>query len=270
MSKVVLTPYAAADGSELVAQVAVPSSGGPVPAIVLFHGGSWRSTRRAASFDAHCRFFAARGLVAVGGTYRGIDSGATSIDDCVADARATMRWVRGMADVDPARIVVGGHSAGGHLALCLALGRDEADPAPDALIGLSPVINVRFPAHLSPNELIRPGAPPTLILQGARDSMTAPGPARRFTERMVQAGNVCRLELADGAHTFYAFRSQTYASFRHALRSMDAFLVQHLHLAPSPDLERDIDALGVPQPTRSRRTTTARDRSAEVAAEEGR
>ena len=123
-----------------------------------------------------------------------------------------------MPNVDPTKIVVGGHSAGGHLALCLALLK--------ALVG--------------------PGSPPTLIVQGARDSMTAPRFARRFTERMIAAGNDCRLELVDGAHTFYSFREQTYVSFRHALHSMDEFLVELGCLARSHDLDGDIDRLGAP------------------------
>ena len=257
-----LTPYEAADGSELVAQVAAPArpDGGPVPAVVFFHGGSWRSRRRAAAFDEQVRFFAHRGLVAVSGTYRGLDSGASSLDDCVADALATVRWVRSMPNVDPTRVVVGGHSAGGHLALCLALLRGKEDPPPGAVIGLSPAVACWAP-HLSPIEQVGPGAPPLLILQGARDSMTTPAFARRFTDRMVAAGNECRLELVDGAHTFYAFRQQTYAGFRHALRSMDEFLVKLGYLPASPNLDRAIDDLGTPPPPRPRRNSKTRPRS---------
>lgn len=255
---VISVPYLAADGSDLVAEVSLPVDPGRrrFPAVVLFHGGSWRSNRKAQAFGEQCRFFAGRGLVAVSGTYRGIDSGASSLDDCLADARATVRWVRAMPNVDPTRIVVGGHSAGGQLALCLALLRDDAESLPAAAIALSPAINVPFAQHLSPSRLVGPGSPPILILQGARDSMAAPGFARRFTEQMTAAGNDCRLELLDGAHTFYAFRSQTYASFRHALTSMDRFLVERDYIAPARDLAECIDGLGTP-PEPRRRTTKA-------------
>ena len=252
------TPYEAADGSELVGQVAAPlrPDGGSVPAVVFFHGGSWRSRRRAASFDQPVLFFAHRGLVAVSATYRGLDSGASSLDDCVADARATVQWVRSMPNVDASRVVVGGHSAGGHLALCLALFRGRNELPPEAVIGLSPAVACSVP-HLSPIEHVGPGAPPVLILQGARDPMTTPAFAQRFTDRMVAAGNECHLELVDGAHSFYAFREQTYTGFRHALRSMDRFLVERGYLRPSPDVESAIDDLGTPPPPRPRRNAKA-------------
>lgn len=254
-STVVSTSYPAADGSELIAQIARPteSGAGRRPAIVLFHGGSWRSARKGQTFEELSRFLASRGMVAVSGTYRGTNSGAGSIDDCVADVRATLQWVREMPGVDASRIVVGGHSAGGHLALCAALRADADGWAPAAAIVLSPAVGVMFPAHLAPMELVAAGAPPTLILQGARDSMTPPPPARRFAQRMVAAGNDCRLELVDGAHTFYAFREQTYVGFRHALRSIDGFLVELGHISPLMDVEAAIDRLGPPPRPRPRR-----------------
>jgi arylformamidase len=89
---------------------------GPRPVLVFIHGGYWRANSS--------RDFA---LAALGPLAHGIDVVATnyslaprvSIDEITRQNRAAIAWVHGHAASwggDPARIVVAGHSAGGHQA----------------------------------------------------------------------------------------------------------------------------------------------------------
>ncbi len=92
-----------------------PTPLGPRPVLVFIHGGYWRG-------------YAARdfALTALGPRAHGIDAvfvdyalaPAVSIDEITRECRAAVAWVHGHAAQwggDPARIVVSGHSAGGHL-----------------------------------------------------------------------------------------------------------------------------------------------------------
>ena len=56
---------------------------------------------------------------------------------------------------------------------------------------------------VSPDEHVRAGLPPTLILQGDVDTVTPLSGASRFCERMQAAGNVCELQVYEGyGHLF--------------------------------------------------------------------
>ena len=56
---------------------------------------------------------------------------------------------------------------------------------------------------MSPDEHVRGGLPPTLILQGDVDTVTPLVGVSRFCNRMREAGNVCELELYEGyGHLF--------------------------------------------------------------------
>jgi acetyl esterase/lipase len=64
---------------------------------------------------------AERGYVCVTGEYRVMDEAPWPAQ--IQDVKATIRWMRANNDslgIDPAAIVVGGKSAGGHLALLAA------------------------------------------------------------------------------------------------------------------------------------------------------
>lgn len=108
-----------------------PDGDGPVPVLVWYHGGGWVIGSVAAS-DATARKLCARaGVAVVSVEYRlAPEHPFPAASD---DAWAALRWVVDTADelgVDPARIAVGGDSAGGNLAALVALrARDEGSPA---------------------------------------------------------------------------------------------------------------------------------------------
>ena len=93
---------------------------------------------------------------------------------------------------------------------------DSVSARPDALVLVSPAVSLagdgwvqrllmdRGSARdISPEEHVRKGLPPTLILQGDVDTVTPLAGAKRFSERMRAAGNVCELHVYQGfGHLF--------------------------------------------------------------------
>ena len=193
----------------------------PRPAIVVFHGGGWAQGDAEWAFP-RARHFAERGMVAVAAQYRLSDQNAVTPIEAMADAQAVIRWMRanaGMLGLDPNRIAAYGWSAGAHLAASAAVfdGDGEGPSArPDAMILASPAVSVdgdgwfqrllgdRARAKdLSPDEHVRAGMPPTLILQGDVDTVTPLAGVRRFCDRMRAANNTCELEVYEGfGHLF--------------------------------------------------------------------
>ncbi|SDD74927.1 pectinesterase [Massilia sp. PDC64] len=91
-------------------------AGTPRPAIVFVHGGGWRAGVRA-NFAPMAIRMAERGYVAATITYR--LSPEAPYPAAIHDAKAAVRWVRAHAGeygIDPARIAIGGGSAGGQIA----------------------------------------------------------------------------------------------------------------------------------------------------------
>jgi acetyl esterase/lipase len=217
--------YARTDGVELKAYVFSPDKGGGQrrPAIVLFHGGGWAMGEAAWAFP-RAKHYAGRGMVAVAAQYRLSDQKNVTPHEAMADARAVIRWVRAQAaslGIDPKRVAAYGWSAGGHLAASAAIfetgaSRDGVSARPDALVLVSPAVSLagdgwvqrllmgRGSARdISPDEHVRKGLPPTLVLQGDVDTVTPLTGAKRFCERMRAAGNVCELQIYEGfGHLF--------------------------------------------------------------------
>src|SRR5690606_30332323 len=120
------------------------------------------------------------------------DRHGTTPLECVADARAAVRWVQEHAEelgIDADRIVVTGNSAGGHIAVWTAIedvppGSDPAEAPiarPAALVLSSAVTDTdlttgyggsRFGEHalaLSPRHHVDGGMPPILMFHGDAD-----------------------------------------------------------------------------------------------------
>ena len=114
-------------GGELPLRLYRPASERPLPALVYFFGGGW-VLGTIDTADGVCRRLAnASGALVVVVGYRLAPEHPfpAAVDDCYA----TMRWVAehaGEIGADPARLAVGGDSAGGNLAAGVAL-RARAD-----------------------------------------------------------------------------------------------------------------------------------------------
>ena len=240
----------------------VASSQSPRAAIVFFFGGGWTSGSPS-QFVSQAKALAARGMVACVADYRVASRDGVKPTECVADAKACVRWIRTEAarlGVDPNRIVAAGGSAGGHLAAATAFlpGLDPAaagssvSSAPNALalfnpaLVLAPIEGVNLsgflanatierlgcpPPDISPAHHIRTGAVPTLIHHGSADSTVPFSSAQKFAELMKTAGNHCELIRYEGqAHGFFnkpPFLEET-------LRKTDDFLVSLGYLSAKP------------------------------------
>ncbi len=114
-----------------------PAAQAGAPVFVFIHGGYWRML---SSKEFSC---VALGLNALGITTVVVNYALTpkvSIDEITRQARAAVAWVLRRIERhggDPSRVIVGGHSAGGHLtAMCLQTAWAEDYGLPqDPLVG---------------------------------------------------------------------------------------------------------------------------------------
>jgi acetyl esterase len=197
-------------------------AGSPRADIVLFYGGGWIMGEPAWAFG-RARHFAERGMVAVAAEYRLSNQKEITPVDAVEDACEAIRWVRshaGELGVDPERIAAYGWSAGAHLAACAAIlrtpGGGPVSCVPDALVLVSPAVAASSdpwfrrlmgskgkPEDFSPDEHVRPGLPPTIIVEGRHDTVTPLSGVQEFVDRMKAANNRCELYVFEGAgHLF--------------------------------------------------------------------
>lgn len=113
----------------------LPAGRGPHPVVVYVHGGCWMSEYDLEHAGHACAGLTAAGVATWSLEYRRIGNGggwpATFRD--VARGADQLRAIAGQHDLDLGRVVVAGHSAGGHLAAWLAArGPSREDPVKDA------------------------------------------------------------------------------------------------------------------------------------------
>lgn len=258
--------YKQVGGTNLALYLFEPTTPGTNrPAVVFFFGGGWQNGSPA-QFEAHCRHFAERGMVAITADYRVGSRQGAKPTDCVADAKSCVRWLRQNAarlGIDPQRIVAAGGSAGGHLAAATATlpsldepGEDSrASAVPNALMLFNPALMLAAldgvelrgfgtgldrsrlgaePRELSPVHHVKPGTPPTLILHGKADTTVPYFTAEAFARAMKAAGNRCDLIGYEGqTHGFFNYGRGDGRYYRETLAAADAFLVSLGYLAPA-------------------------------------
>ncbi|MGE0215115.1 MAG: alpha/beta hydrolase [Mycolicibacterium sp.] len=119
-----------------------PATPGPGPALLWIHGGGY-VLGDAAQDDVLCRRFADE----LGATVASVDYRLapehpypTPVEDCYS----ALTWLSGLPAVDPARVAIGGASAGGGLAAALALlARDRGQIPVAAQLLVYPMIDDR-------------------------------------------------------------------------------------------------------------------------------
>jgi acetyl esterase/lipase len=184
---------------------------GDGPVAVVIHGGFWKATYDLSLMHPLCMDLAARGWAAWNIEYRRLGDGGgvpETLDDVAAaiDHLATL-------DIDLARVVAIGHSAGGHLAAWAALRRDPRVPV-TGLVAQAGVLDLQRARELrlsngvvdrflgghptseaSPIELL-PLRVPALLVHGARDEIVP----LEISERFAGASGAALHVEPDGDH----------------------------------------------------------------------
>ena len=210
--------FATVDGVPLKAIVYQPPATGNYPIIVQIYGGAWQRGT-AQDFAEFARFFAARGYVVFAIDYR--HAPQFRFPQQLTDIKTALAWVRRSAakyNADTSRIALLGRSAGAHLAMMA--GYDATLPPVKAVVSFyGPVDLVESYRHppgpdvlhirdveekfigttlergldsyqaASPINLVRPGLPPTLLLNGARDNIVEHRFGAMMHEKLRAAGD---------------------------------------------------------------------------------
>lgn len=232
-------PFGQAGERQLLLDLARPDPrpDGPAPAVVHIHGGGWEAGERGLDTDVT---LAQHGFLFVSIDYR--LSQEASFPAQIHDAKAAVRWLRAHAGeyhVNPNRIGVGGHSAGGHLAALLGtsgedqtlegdsgspgyssavqavfaasaplnflaedfVARDDADAAEARMLGGTVSSREDVARTASPLHGVKPDLPPFLLVHGARDDVVPVTQSRSFYAALLDSGvDAAYLELAQGTH----------------------------------------------------------------------
>ncbi|MCH7714920.1 MAG: alpha/beta hydrolase [Gemmatimonadetes bacterium] len=216
-------PYLTANNLQVKLDIYRPlGADGPQPTVIYFHGGGWvGGSKEGAAF--RLMPYLANGFVAVNVQYR---LGRVSLAPAaVEDTRCALRWVLQNAedyDIDTSRIIVTGHSAGGHLSLTTGMlpasagldrqcvGLDDVSVA--AIVnwyGITDVADLidgpntksyavewlgsmpdreAIAQRVSPLTYIRRGLPPTITIHGDADGVVPYSHATRLQEALDEAG----------------------------------------------------------------------------------
>jgi len=166
------------------------------------------------------------GFVGVAPDYRTKGRFGTSPLESVADGRSALRWIQDHAKelgIDPRRVVVGGSSAGGHVALWTAISKappgsePERSPLykPAALVLLSAVSDTsplkgytpkRFGENavaLSPVDQLDTQMPPVLAFHGDADKTVPQAQTLALRDKLIATGNLCEfVNVPGGSHAF--------------------------------------------------------------------
>jgi acetyl esterase/lipase len=209
-------------------------AGEQLPAVILVHGGGWKSGYRA-EFAPMAVRLAQQGFAAFTISYR--LSGEARYPAALQDVQDAVRWVRahaGELHIDPQRIALAGGSAGGQLASLagvtgvtgtdvqaiinidglsdftseLALKyEDDPDKNPSsagAWFGGRYAEKAALWREASPIQYVRAGMPPILFIGSAQPRFSAG--REEMMARMAQAGVASeKVLLPDTPHSFWLF-----------------------------------------------------------------
>ncbi len=163
-------------------------------AMIFFFGGGWTGGSPD-QFLPQAEYFASRGLVTARADYRVKSRDGVTPDQCVADARSAVRWMRQNSKrlgIDPDKLITSGGSAGGHLAACMMIPSSvetktddlSISTIPQAMVLFNPVLDFQheqlidrlgdsqhLAAKISPTLHLSRNTPPALILFGTEDKL---------------------------------------------------------------------------------------------------
>jgi len=210
--------------AKLHSDVYIPQADGPLPAVLLVHGGGWHGGDRSHT-ELIAEKLARRGFVVVNATYR--LAPAARFPAPVQDLQQALRWMRAHAAelrLDPQRIGAWGYSAGAHLVSLLGL-LAPGDALYDPQARLRAIVAGGVPSDLrkyrggslvpgflgerwsaesklfhasSPVTYIRADSPPVFLYHGGADRLVRPDQALDFKAALDAAGVRNELYLMPG------------------------------------------------------------------------
>ena len=232
------------------------SSVAPSPAIVFFHGGKF-DQRLVAQFAPHALHFSSRGIIAYIVEYRVKSINGTGPMEALEDARTFIKYLMDNQEhfsVDLDRLILGGMSSGGMLALHLAsrhkknLQYTAELPKPKGLILYAPLSDTTskglcsdlFPDEkiaktLSPSEQQMKGAPPLLIFHGKADKSIPITQSEKLVKGWKRKKNQAELSVFETARHIDFNLNVNPQYYELSIRTADHFLVELGILEPDPD-----------------------------------
>lgn len=271
----------------------------------MFHGGGWNHGD-ASQFDAICEEFARWGFVAASANYRYASDPAASActnrkELCIADARRATAWLVARAarfGFSADRIILGGGSAGGHIATLVGLMPARLTQLTGRSVKVSAFLLLNPAYHKSEHQVVSAinvdperqlaryvatGAelPPliaffgtddrwridTTILTSEGSRIVGIGRGIPFVAAYLTAGGKAELWLAQGQT--HAFFSRSKAWEQRCLYQMQGFLSAHGlpaatrapdgWLQPGLSLQRVIPAVGASEARSGARASPASD-----------
>src|SRR5450631_174557 len=125
------------------------------PLLINIHGGYWRAKYNLDHAGHLCAALTAKGLATANLEYRRVGNEGGAWPGTFADIRSAYHFLLQNAKahkLDPQRIVVMGHSAGGQLALCLA----AHEPGITRVVSLAGVVDLQraYQLHLSNDAVV--------------------------------------------------------------------------------------------------------------------
>jgi acetyl esterase/lipase len=249
--------YLTANNWDAKLDVYVPNTPGPHPTVLHLHGGGWVGGTKE-SVVLRALPWLEMGFAVVNATYRlgRVSEAPAAVEDC----RCALRWIVQNAkeyNFDPARIVVTGYSAGGHLALTtgmlpMSAGLDRQCPGPQeprvaAIVnwfGITDVADlldganmrtyavgwlgsrpdrVEVARRVSPLTYVRKDLPPILTIHGDADPVVPYQHATKLHAALQQAGATTELvTIPGGRHGGFPAPDQI-----RAVDAIRAFLARH-------------------------------------------
>ena len=206
-------------------ELRVPKTGGPFPVVIVIHGGYWRAKYDLKHTGHMCAALTARGVATWNLEYRRVGNPGGGWPGTFEDIRSGYRYLSQIAqryNLNSSKVAVAGHSAGGHLALCLA----GHEASVTRVVSLAGVVDLQqaWDLHLSNNAVVEflGGEPRTVpdhyreadpmqlkiaqatqwLIHGASDDTVPPFLSRNYTEQKKKRGeNVHYLEISTAGHT---------------------------------------------------------------------
>jgi acetyl esterase/lipase len=250
--------YLTASGYEAKLDVYQPAGENSHPTLIYFHGGGWVAGNKESAMLETAPFLE-KGWAVVNVEYRlaKISLAPAAVEDC----RCALHWVYAHATdykFDTDRIVVMGHSAGGHLALTTGMlpvsaGLDRECP-PEKEVKVAAIIDwfgitdvgdlfegpnkqdyavmwvgsqvnrEEIAKRVSPLTYVRAGVPPILLIQGDADKIVPYSHSVRLHEALDRSGIPNELVTIPGGHHGGFSHAETDMIYTHIW----AFLARYL------------------------------------------